>query len=66
MKTITTAAPHSIYVNDTISLTVMVPDRRWWRRLWSAVTLRRPPWRSETRCFKVAEVTGLNMFQVVP
>lgn len=48
-NSITHLSGHEFQLGDAISITTMVPDNRWWRRVWYWMTFRRRPVRSITK-----------------
>lgn len=66
MTTITTSPDHGLRLNDRISMTLDVPDRRWWRRAWFWITRRGKPTRKEVRYFRVTEVMTSTTLEIRP
>lgn len=59
--TVTTSTPHGFRVGDVVMITHVVPDRRWWRRLWCWVTRQPAPTITKTRECKVL---GANVYEL--
>ena len=56
MTIITTTSPHGLNAGDIVRVSSMVPDRRWWTRLWSWLLRRPPPMRTVWKTFRVSEM----------
>lgn len=55
--TLTTASEHGVYAGETVAM--MLPDRRWWLRVWHWLLRRPPP--TQWRYFRVTEACGTLM-----
>lgn len=64
MSTVSTNAGHGLKAGDSISVMVTVRDKRWWRRLWYAITFKGIPYRMETRRCRISVATSCS-FEMV-
>lgn len=61
MKSTLTTPPHGHDLGEQVSLSLLVSDTRWWRKLWCKITFQSPPMKRE---LYHATVTSATTFEI--